>query len=342
MSKHFFPSPIPQKEHVFLQPVFLPFAGCPMRCIFCNQSSQTGIIDTNFEEIYEQLEQSLSSAMEKKEREREIAFYGGTFTMLPEKWIYAFLDLANKFKEKGLITKIRCSTRPDAFDKNLLQELKAKGLDIIELGIQSFNDKVLAESLRGYDSICAKKACLLVKESGLVLGIQLLPGLIGYNEENFQNDIDETIALKPAGVRIYPCLVFKDTVLAEYYEKKLFIPWDLKRTEEELSLALFKLWQADISCWRLGLAPFPFQDEHILAGAWHEALGQKVQAKALYLSLMQYKKTLSFKPSILGVPKKYSGDIGGYKKELRKYYEKENISLVQTDTEEFYFAENIS
>ena len=44
----------------------------------------------------------------------ELAFYGGTFTALPERLQMECLALAMQAKEKGIVCRVRCSTRPDA------------------------------------------------------------------------------------------------------------------------------------------------------------------------------------------------------------------------------------
>ncbi len=147
-----------------------------------------------------------------------MAFYGGTFTGLPLIWIERFLEFALPFKEQGLISRIRCSTRPDYISSEILSKIKRLGIDTVEVGIQSFDNNILKASGRGYSKDIAKYACSLIKGFDLKLGIQLLPGLPGFNSKTWMEDINQTIKLGPDMVRIYPCVVLKGTVL----EKKIF------------------------------------------------------------------------------------------------------------------------
>ena len=66
-------------------PVFLPFAGCPARCVFCAQDRQTGVgneggVDRALERAAATLEEISACPPPGGV---ELAFYGGTFTALP-------------------------------------------------------------------------------------------------------------------------------------------------------------------------------------------------------------------------------------------------------------------
>ena len=77
----------------------------------------------------------------------ELAFYGGTFTALPERLQMECLALAMQAKEKGIVCRVRCSTRPDALRPDRLQALRHAGLDLVELGIQSFHTEALLDGV---------------------------------------------------------------------------------------------------------------------------------------------------------------------------------------------------
>ena len=65
-------------------PFFLPFAGCPHRCLFCAQDKQTGQRTKNSRNYPDELSRILSGLEARSgNRPAELAFYGGTFTALP-------------------------------------------------------------------------------------------------------------------------------------------------------------------------------------------------------------------------------------------------------------------
>jgi len=317
-----FPHPEPDPSPTRIWPVFLPFAGCPYRCVFCAQDKQTGQDEIALETILQRLEEDLDQALADGRGPYELAFYGGTFTALPSPWPEIFLGLAMRYRERGLVTHVRCSTRPDCVDDFSLSMLRAQGLDMVELGIQSFDDEVLKRSGRGYSGEIAHRACELVQESGLNLGIQLLPGLPGDRPGVFQNDVSISASLHPEVARIYPCLVIRDTPLAGIWERGDFKPWPLDRAKEELAAALLPLWKNNVRVIRLGLPPEGSLSEHVLAGPWHPALGQSARGLALFHLVEQQVAKLDKIPTQFDVPRRYQGELMGHGNELAEKYAK--------------------
>lgn len=311
-----FPHPEPVRQRPRILPVFLPFAGCPHRCLFCDQKAQTGQAVRSLDAILDELARTLDGLERTGAPPREIAFYGGTFTALPQP--QRFLKLAGEYRRKGLITRVRCSTRPDAVSSESLAEFKALGLDMVELGVQSFDDRVLAESGRGYTGSVAQGSCELVRESGLALGVQLLPGLPGHRNGVLQADCELVASIRPDAARLYPCLVMEGTVLAEQWRSGDFQPWSLDRSIAELARGVATLWQAGVQVIRMGLAREPGMK--VLAGPEHPALGQMVRSLILFRHVRDKAETMNPAPVTLRYPAKYSGEIMGHKGELAERY----------------------
>lgn len=312
------PEPLPSATTVW--PVFLPFAGCPYRCIYCAQDKQTGRDHADLSAILRELESDLDQAFSQGRGPYEIGFYGGTFTALPTPWSEMFLSVAARFRERGLLTRVRCSTRPDCVDPGLLADLRGQGLDMVELGIQSFDDQALKQSGRGYSGETARAACEMVKEAGLALGVQLLPGLPGDRDGVFDDDVRRAADLTPETARLYPCLVIRDTPLARLWERGGYVPWTLDRTRAELAGALLTLWAKNVRVIRLGLPPEGTLEGHILAGPWHPALGQSVRGLALAEVIWKKKQQLGRAPTALEVPRRYQGEFLGHANELAEEY----------------------
>lgn len=312
------PEPDPSPTRVW--PVFLPFAGCPYRCVFCAQDKQTGRDETALETVLQNLEHDLDGALKDGRGPYELAFYGGTFTALPSPWPEKFLGLAMRYRERGLVTHVRCSTRPDCVDEFSLSMLRAQGLDMVELGVQSFDDTVLKESGRGYSGVVARQACEMVEAANMGLGIQLLPGLPGDCPGVFQEDARIAASLKPEVARIYPCLVIRGTPLADMWRRGVYAPWPLERAKRELAEALLVFWENGVRVIRLGLPPEGTLAEHVLGGPWHPALGQSARGLALYYTIEAKVAEMSAVPSLVEVPRRYQGELLGHGKELADVY----------------------
>lgn len=310
-----------------VEPVFLPFAGCPHRCAFCDQQATSGTRPRPLENIFQEVEARLSGF--DPSGPVELAFYGGTFTALPEPWPQRFLELAARFRtdsagKGGPVVRVRCSTRPDAVAPALLAELKALGLDAVELGVQSFHDPALEASGRGYGGQAAVAGCCNVRLAGMELGIQLMPGLptpeVQTGVEVFRDDVAAAAGLGPDMVRLYPCLVLEGTPLADRWRAGTYRPWSLETTVAELGRATLEFWKRGVPVIRTGLAPEPSLAERVLAGPVHPALGQLVRSEALFLHVSALAATCSTPPTRLLTPRRWLSDTLGHAKSQAPRY----------------------
>lgn len=183
---------------------------------------------------------------------------------------------------------------------------------MIELGVQSFSSPVLAASGRGYDGAVAAGACSMVREAGLELGIQLLPGLPGHDASLWREDVRQTLALAPDVVRIYPCVVVRGTGLADMYLRGEYAPWPLKMAVEESGRALLDFWKAGIRVIRLGLAGEPGLLERLVAGPWHPAFGNMARSLALGLLLEEKLASQAGRVTKIFLPSRFAGELWGH------------------------------
>lgn len=308
-------------------PVFMPFAGCKSRCVFCSQELQTGIDAViSPTRILEEADARLAEKETSGKVPVELAFYGGTFTALPLSVQDAFLDLAEFWKKRGVVAGVRCSTRPDAVTLSCLQHLKRRGVTLVEFGIQSFDSCALALSGRNYTQEAIEHAVSLVKKVGLKLGIQLMPGMPGVDIAVAEQDVLQTLRLEPDVVRLYPCLVIEGTDLAKWWRKGVYRPWALEETKMFLANSLLLFWEKNIPVIRMGVAPSDGLDGSILAGPVHPCLGSMARGRALFQMIKRRVEMLRengcFSSLRLCVPKKYQGEFFGHRGELKAEYER--------------------
>jgi len=252
------------------------------------------------------------------DRPVEVAFFGGTFTALPLKWMERFLDTAAAFRQRGVVTGVRCSTRPDAVTPELLSRLAGMGLSGVEFGAQTFDDAVLATARRGHTGDQSLSACNMSRQAGLSVTLQLLPGLPGHTPGHLAKDISLCLEAGPDAVRLHPCLVLAGTGLEPLWRAGEFTPWPLSVTVEELARAVLALWRGGIAVSRIGLAQEPLLEEAVLAGPRHSALGTMVRARALLLDVTD--RLAGRKAVSLAAPQALSGEFWGHAGELAPEY----------------------
>ena len=189
-------------------PVFIPYQGCPHKCIYCRQDKITNRPEgaVHGSDVQLIIEQAINSNKFSASAFREVAFYGGTFTSLGFDKMSELLDSVSPYIRKGIIDSIRVSTRPDYIDKERLLLLKKYGVNIVELGVQSMVDEVLSMANRGYTSSDVYKAVNLLKGMDFTIGIQIMPGLPKDTKEKIHNTAHQIIKLSPHFVRIYPTI----------------------------------------------------------------------------------------------------------------------------------------
>jgi histone acetyltransferase (RNA polymerase elongator complex component) len=260
---------------VKIYPVFIPHAGCPHRCLFCAQDRSTSHADVpSAEAVGTWLETVLP-----EQGDGEIAFYGGTFTSLPEEQQTLYLDSATCHIASGRVSGIRISTRPDALDARTLARLSDAGVTTVEIGCQSFNDAVLINSKRGHTAVDSVRSVQACQVAGFQVGIQLMPGLPGGDGEEAIRSLQQAIDLKPSFLRIYPTVVVEGTELAEHWRAGDFTPWSLDQAIDLCADMLLRCRKHGVPIIRLGLQSDPQLEENLLAGPYHPAFGQLVRSR---------------------------------------------------------------
>ncbi len=266
-----------------IYPVFLPQAGCPFQCIYCNQQVVTfqdhsqcdilGIVEARLKDFSDRIEIS--------GRAGEIAFYGGTFSALSPQLIQSILDAVSVHVERGIFTGIRFSTRPDCLEDEVIDLLSKYPVRTVELGVQSLSDAVLRTSLRGYCARSVYDSVKRVRNAGWDLGIQLMVGLPGDTRETFIESIQRAIEIAPDFFRIYPTLVLEGTALANLYREGSYTPLSLDDAVSLGASAYASAFRAGIPVIRMGLHSDPALEKPgaVLAGPYHAAFGHLVRCR---------------------------------------------------------------
>jgi histone acetyltransferase (RNA polymerase elongator complex component) len=211
----------------------------------------------------------------------EIAFYGGTFTALPEDLVEEILSTASVLVEQAIFTGVRFSTRPDCLDSAIVAMLSRYPVRTVELGVQSLSDSVLEKSGRGYRAETVAAAAERIKRKGWELGIQLMAGLPGDNRELFMESMRKAIELGADFLRIYPTLVLEGTDLAQAFRKGRYVPLDLEEAVAMIAPAYDLALVAGVPIIRMGLQADPALEKPgvVLAGPYHPAFGCLVKGR---------------------------------------------------------------
>lgn len=262
--------------------VFVPHLACPNDCVFCNQKRIAGK-----EKPVADIDGFLAAACENisdRFDEVDIAFFGGSFTGIEEPEMRRYLAAAAKAREKyKKITGIRLSTRPDYISEHILDVLEEYGVTTVELGVQSMSDGVLAASRRGHTSADTERAVNLIKKRDFSLVLQFMPGMPKDTDETIFATAEKILEMRPDGVRIYPCVVIKDTELESLYLRGEFEPLSVEKAADICAVLIPRFEKEGVKVIRTGLHGSDLvKTQSVVAGPFHPAFGEIVYSK-IYL-----------------------------------------------------------
>lgn len=314
----------------YIIPIFVPHLGCPNNCTFCNQKSISGQMkNIKVEEVKETIELFLKNFKDET-IEREIAFFGGSFTGIELDFQEELLSIAYEYVKDKKVSGIRVSTRPDYIDKERLKLLKKYGVTTIELGVQSTNDYILKKCKRGHTFEDVKKASKLIRRFGFTLGHQMMIGLPESTRLDELNTAKDLAKLKPKIIRLYPVLVIKNTELEKEYNEGSYEPVTLNQAVEMCKELYYFFEKKKIKVIRMGLQntdiisnPENINSE-VVAGPYHEAFGQLVEDSIWYDSIVERIKKFNIKvieAEIEVNPENINNVVGHKKENLKKIKE---------------------
>lgn len=328
-----------KKQYVI--PVFIPHLGCPNDCSFCNQKSISGRTKMpTKEEVIKIIEDNLKS-MKDENANKEIAFFGGSFTGINVEEQNTYLEIANEYVKNKKVNGIRISTRPDYIDKETLKRLKQYNVKTIELGVQSTNDYILKRCDRGHTFLDVKKASKLIRRYGFNLGHQMMVGLPESTKLDEIRTAKDLIKLKPKIVRIYPVLVIKGTKLEKELEIGEYKPLTVSQAVERCKELLYLFNKKNIQVIRVGLQNTDeitdpsCKESEVAAGPYHPAFGQLVDDSIWYDSITDKIKKINVKVKEVKVKVNFANmnNVIGHKKtNIKKIKEIYDVDiLVEAD-----------
>ncbi|MBQ7719169.1 MAG: radical SAM protein [Clostridia bacterium] len=258
-------------------PVFIPNLGCPYKCVFCDQREISGS-KFSLSDVRETISKALSTV--EPDAEREIAFFGGSFTGIGDRLMTSLLDIAQEFISGGTVGSIRLSTRPDMIDGHILGILSRYSVRTIELGIQSVDDRVLSASNRGHAAAVSYEACRMVREYGFDLVGQMMIGLPESTPASERETAEMICRSGAVGARIYPAVVLRGTEMERMAGAGKYSPVTVEDAVSR-SADLIEIFDSHgVAVLRVGLcASDGLSEGDAVGGAYHPALGEMARGE---------------------------------------------------------------
>lgn len=319
-------------------------------CVFCNQRTISGRQEFDISTVEKEIETALAT-IDTEHSYVEIAFFGGSFTGIDRSLMVDLLKIANRFISDGQVHSVRCSTRPDYIDEEILSILEKYCVKTIELGIQSTSDGVLLASKRGHTSLDSEKACRMIVNSGFNLVGQMMVGLPSATIDDELKTAEFICKMGATGARIYPTVVFNDSELKFMCENEAYNPLTVDeavdRTKEVMKV--FILHGVDII--RVGLCSSDnlVSDDTYYAGPNHVAIRELCEGEIYFDSIISAldnnnvdfnKKTL-----LIRVPRGEVSKVCGHNKrnktKIKEKYGISRIAFEECDMPKYHISVDI-
>ena len=203
--------------------IHIPF--CRKRCLFCYFKVYT---DKNASEIEIYLDALIkenelySRTAAFQGRQLRFAYFGGgTPSYVSEKQLRYLVEGLNRHVSWANAQEVTFECEPGTINKNKLQTLKEIGVTRLSLGIEHFDDEVLAANGRAHLSPEIYRAYQWAREVDFPqINIDLIAGMMGETEEKWRETVRRAVELEPDSVTIYQMELPYNTVISQDILKK--------------------------------------------------------------------------------------------------------------------------
>lgn len=201
----------------------IPF--CRKRCLFCYFKVYT---DKNASEIEVYLDALIkenelySRTAAFQGRQLRFAYFGGgTPSYISDKQLRYLVEGLNRHVSWANAEEVTFECEPGTLNKNKLQTLKEIGVTRLSLGIEHFDDEVLAANGRAHLSPEIYRAYEWAREVDFPqINVDLIAGMIGETEEKWREAVRRALELQPDSLTIYQMELPYNTVISQDILKK--------------------------------------------------------------------------------------------------------------------------
>jgi oxygen-independent coproporphyrinogen-3 oxidase len=197
-----------RRDSLFLY-VHVPF--CGMRCGYCNlftRARPEGALVAGYLDALRRQAARVRAALPDAAFAR-FAMGGGTPTYLAVADLEAALDVAERTMGADL-ARIPGSVEvsPETVDAEKLANLRARGIDRISIGVETFDEAEAAAVYRPQQAAVVERALELIRRSGApILNIDLIYGLPSQTVASWLRSVRAALRFAPEELYLYPLYV---------------------------------------------------------------------------------------------------------------------------------------
>jgi oxygen-independent coproporphyrinogen III oxidase len=214
--------------------IHIPF--CRKACHYCdfhfttNQAGQGNVLKAMQAEMRLLIPEYLGTLAPAEQTLQTLYFGGGTPSLIPPSELDSLCNNAAMLAGVDLqsLKEFTLEANPDDVTPQAALAWRSMGVNRISLGIQTFNDALLAQLNRSHTSSQAHLALLTLKQAGFAnISADLIFALPGQNMESLSTDLDNLLSYELPHISLYNLTLEPDTVLGRLASKgQIDLPTD--------------------------------------------------------------------------------------------------------------------
>lgn len=212
--------------------LYIHIAYCRKKCIYCDFFSAGeriadwhGYVDALCSEFRKRIIEMACPL-------RTVYVGGGTPSLMPADEFSRLSDFIKPYM--GTVEEFTIEVNPDDVTEEKLEVWNKCGVNRLSMGIQSFDDKLLASIGRRHDALTAREAYKLARKYFDNISIDLMFGLPGQTLDMWKKDVAEAIRMRPEHLSAYSLMYEPSTVLTVLRDSGR-----VKEASEEISEQMF-------------------------------------------------------------------------------------------------------
>lgn len=194
--------------------IHIPF--CAQKCAYCDFLSFPGRHKAEKARYLEALITELRLRAVGCWRRPDTLFIGGgTPTVLSAAELAELMEALNDVVAMDVVKEFTVEANPGTVDAEKLTILREASVNRLSFGVQSFDDVLLRRIGRMHSADEAAAAVRLAQKAGFTnINIDLMYGLPGQTEAQWQQTLRQALALQPTHLSLYQLIVEEGTAIA--------------------------------------------------------------------------------------------------------------------------------
>jgi len=215
--------------------IHIPF--CRTRCHYCDfyKTLDAGQSDNFIESLISEIE--IRTDYLGDEKVDSIYLGGGTPSLLDESAIGSIMEKLKSSFDISETAEITAEVNPDDTGPQFYDYLLRAGFNRLSIGVQSWDDEILAFLNRRHNALQARKSVTDATDAGFKnISVDLIYGIPGLSSETWKKSLAETFRYQITHLSAYHLTIEKNTVFG-----KMMSSGKIREIEEQDSEAQFNL-----------------------------------------------------------------------------------------------------